>query len=110
YPLLGSGEVFCGTHRGEPHPHHPEPPPPPPPPPEEPPPDEPPPLSLDPGAAEADAMVCASAPSRCRVKPTGSLTHWLFWYQDDATAAVPAAASTPAKRFAQRFATSSAIA
>src|SRR5262245_32315638 len=90
--------------------HQPEPPPPPPPPPEEPPPLLPP-LSLEPGAVEAEAMVVLRSLPRWSAKPTGSLVQELEpAYQVAAAAVAPAAASTPAKRVAQVFSTSSAIA
>src|SRR3954465_13960870 len=94
--------------------YQPPPPPPPPPPPEEPPPPLPPPLllSLEPGAVEAEEIVWLRSPLRWLAKPTGSLDQLsLPAYQAVvAAAAVPAAASTPAKRFAHAFSMSSAMA
>src|SRR5262245_22980602 len=95
--------------------HHPDPPPPPPPPPDEPPPPEPKELlepSLDPGAVEADATVCDRSLPRLLAKPVGLFTQsWLPLYHAEVAApAAAAAASTPAKRSAHVFSTSSAMA
>ena len=88
--------------------YHPPPPPPPPPPPEKPPPPDP---LLDPGASDADAIVLERSPPRLLAKPTGSCPQsWLPEYHVAVAPAAAAAARTPAKRCAQWFSTSSAIA
>src|SRR5262249_48884539 len=88
--------------------YQPEPPPPPPPPPDEPPP---PLASLEPGAVEAEAMLLLKSLPRWSAKPTGLLDQSvLAAYQVLAAAVAPAAASTPAKRWAHAFSTSSATA
>src|SRR5215831_13405281 len=91
--------------------YQPPPPPPPPPPPDEPPPLPPPPPSLEPGAVEAEEIVWLRSPLKWLAKPTGSFDQLLLpAYQVLVAAAAPAAASTPAKRLAQAFSTSSAMA
>src|SRR3954451_3124938 len=87
----------------------PPPPPPPPPPPDEPPPPEP---LLDPGAVEAELIVLDSEEPTLSAKPVG-LSQGLFDPEYQTNPRWPdaaAAASTPAKRSAQRFSTPSAIA
>src|SRR5450759_1981774 len=90
--------------------YQPEPPPPPPPPPPDEPLDEPlPPLEA--GEDDADAMVFDRSSPRWLAKATGSLIKRRSpSYQVATAAAAPAVASTPAKRLAQAFCTSSAMA
>src|SRR3954464_3736645 len=98
----------CATARAETG-YQPEPPPPPPPPPEEPPPLLPPEL-LEPGATDDVAILCDSSPPIWSAKPTGSARQSRSEsYQSCIAAPAPAAASTPAKRLAHAFCTSSAI-
>src|SRR5687767_12084083 len=89
--------------------YQPPPPPPPPPPPDEPPPPEP---LLEPGALEAELMVLDRLSPTLSAKPPG-LSHGLLLPEYQAKPCCPwtaAAASTPAKRSAQRFSTPRAIA
>src|SRR5688572_24977960 len=100
---------FLSVRRGADY--HPPPPPPPPPPPETPPPPEP---LDDPGAVEAELTLLASDEPIESTNPPVSF-HGLDEpeYQAKpwlAAGAVDAAASTPAKRSAQRFSTPRAIA
>ena len=89
--------------------YQPPPPPPPPPPPDDPPPPDP---LLDPGAVEAELIVLDSDEPTVSAKLVG-LLHGLLDPEYQAKPCWPwaaAAASTPAKRSAQRFSTPSAIA